>query len=237
MKFDWFEELSNTSSNGYKNFSRELTAHLTDILGNSAYGSDFVRVEVYNFRNGSVIFDFTVYLKSTTVATEDFLIRVMKKGVAGSKFIITQVDVRQTFPRTSPTGKPSEEPPSRLETWLIVLIACGAVIILLLLTLLFLGTQNRRLRKELSSLSRKQSTSILHQEDSLFIQTQFFSHEMYAMSPTPSDSCHNDSHGFKTFSPENGDDKGAVNESYVADGGKESDHEDEKESTEENTFI
>jgi len=89
---------------------------------------------VSDFQEGSVKFDFTVYLKATTIVDEDKLKDAIQKGEGGSNFTITGVSVRQIAgptPTTSTTEKP--EAGSGLEKWKIVLIATVPVIVILLI--------------------------------------------------------------------------------------------------------
>lgn len=90
-----------------------------------------------NFQKGSIKFDFTVYLKATTIVDEETLKDVIQKGEGGSNFTITVVSVKQIAgpkPTTSTTEKPDAE--SGLEKWEIVLIATIPVIVILMIALL-----------------------------------------------------------------------------------------------------
>ena len=139
----WDSDYADSSSAKYKSFSRELENYLTEIL-KKAYGEDFLGVEVKNFKSGSVIFDFTVYLKSTANVSADALKEVIQKGDGGSNFTITDVSVQLVAGPTpsSPCACPTEKPEPTLETWIIVLIVTGTVIIILLIILLILVVSN-----------------------------------------------------------------------------------------------
>ena len=130
----WQDAYADRNSLEYKILSRELNEHLSAVLKKS-YGENFLGVEVYNFRKGSIIFDFTVYLKSTSSVSQDKLNDVIKKGEGSSKFTIESVNVEQKFPCKTPTKNP-ETQESGLERWIIVLIASGAVIVILLILVL-----------------------------------------------------------------------------------------------------
>ena len=127
----WNDSYSDTSSDEYKVLHRNLIKYLTVVLRNS-YQEDFLGVSVENFRQGSVIFDFTVYFKSTSRVTDGNLQEVLMKGDDGSEFTITDVDVNQVF--VSAIGKQG----SGLKAWAIGLIAVvSAIVFFLLLVLIF----------------------------------------------------------------------------------------------------
>ena len=134
LDYLWDDAYSDTNSNFYKILTRELTGHLTKVLRKSAaYKDDFLRVDVSNFREGSVIFDYTVYLKITASVSEDNLKNVIKKGEGGDpNFIISSVSIKSVFPTDCPTS-PTEKPKTGLERWIIVLIICAVVIVILLI--------------------------------------------------------------------------------------------------------
>ena len=91
-----------------------------------------------NFKEGSIKFDFTVYLKPATTNVDDNTLKdVIQKGKGSSTFIITGVSVKQTAgptPTTSTTEEPEAE--SGLEKWKIVLIATVPLIVILVIALL-----------------------------------------------------------------------------------------------------
>ena len=139
LKSNWKNSYVNPSSPEYKTLSRDLIGHLTAVLQDSLYQADFLGVKVSNFREGSIIFDFTIYFNSTSNINENNLKDIIEKGLDGnSGFSVVQVDVRQKYPCKSPTEKPAEASPG-LEKWIIVLIACqGACIFILLIIVLIL---------------------------------------------------------------------------------------------------
>ena len=93
-------------------------------------------MEVYNFRKGSVLFDFTAYFTALTNATEDRLAELMKAGKAGSNFkIIEIIELKQVYPRIQVCAT-TNQPKSK--TWIFVSVACGVVIIVLLVIIIFL---------------------------------------------------------------------------------------------------
>lgn len=131
----WNDAYSDSSSAEYGVLSRELTDHLTAVL-TEAYTENFLQVEVTDIRQGSVIFDFIVYLKITSSISENNLKDVIKKGEGGmAKFTVTDVSIKLVFPCKSLT-RTTEKPETGLERWIIVLIASGAVIVLLLILVL-----------------------------------------------------------------------------------------------------
>lgn len=127
---EWDNDYGNSSTAKYKELSRNLTNYLTAVLEKS-YEDNFIGVEVKNFRRGSIIFDFIVYLKATTSVSEDTLKDVIEKGDGSSGFKISVISVKQVG-----GPKPTEEPESGLDKWIIVLIVTGAVIVILIIALL-----------------------------------------------------------------------------------------------------
>ena len=103
LDYVWDDAYSDTNSYEYRNLTRALTGHLTKVLKTSvAYKDDFLRVDVSHFHEGSVIFDYTVYLKITASVSEDNLKNVIKKGEGGdTKFIISSVIIKSVFPTAS----------------------------------------------------------------------------------------------------------------------------------------
>lgn len=134
----WKDAYSNPRSQEYEKLSSDLVAHLTAVLKNSSYQANFLGVKVSNFREGSIIFDFTIYFNSKSNIDENNLKDIIKKGEGGNAmFTVVQANVKQKYPCKSPTEKPTEAP--GLEKWIIVVIACqGACIFILLIIVLFL---------------------------------------------------------------------------------------------------
>ena len=130
----WDSEYSNSSTPKYKELHGDLTEHLNAVLKKS-YKGNFIRVEVENFRRGSIIFDFIVYLKATTTVSEDKLADVIEEGDGSSKFTVSVVSVKQVA-GPKPTTSPTDKPETGLEKWIIVLIATGVVIVILVIALL-----------------------------------------------------------------------------------------------------
>ena len=131
---EWESDFADSSSSKHKELSRDLENHFSAVLEKS-YKKDFLGVEVNNFREGSIKFDFTVYLKATTSVDEDSLKNVIEKGDGSLKFTITGVSVEQVA-GPKPTTSTTEKPEPGLEKWIIVLIATGLVIVILGIALL-----------------------------------------------------------------------------------------------------
>ena len=130
----WDSDYANSSTLKYKELASNLKNYLTEVCKKS-YQEDFLHVEVNNFRNGSIIFDFKVYLKATASVSEDSLKDVIEKGEGSSNFTITGVSVKQVAgprPTTSSTEKPES---AGLEKCIIVLIVLGVVIVILVILL------------------------------------------------------------------------------------------------------
>ena len=136
LEYKWSEALSDPSTTEYRNFSRDVTDFLSNILKES-YGADFRSVVVYNFRQGSVVFDLKAYFKASTNATAHMLTEVMKARKAGSKFNIIAIELKQSYPCIQVCAT-TNQPKS--ETWIFkyVSIAFGVVITVLLVIILLL---------------------------------------------------------------------------------------------------
>jgi len=214
----WDNDYTNSSTTAYKRLSSDLENHLTLVLKKS-YKENFIKVEVSNFTEGSVKFDFTVYLKATTNVDEDTLKDAIQKGEGGSNFTITGVSVRQIAgptPTTSTTEKPEAE--SGLEKWKIVLIATMPVIVILLIALLVVVYQNRRLR------SVQRNFPVLHVDSghSRSVQPRMYTYsvssntkEMFQLTGPGENAGSKNSHGLTTFSPDNHGLSGASNSGYL----------------------
>lgn len=134
LEYEWSEQLSDPSTTEYHNFSRDVTDFLSNILKES-FGADFLSVKVYNFRQGSVVFDLTASFKASTNATAHMLTEVMKARKADSKFNIIEIELKQSYPCIQVCGRTN---PPKSETWKYVSIAFGVVITVLLVIILLL---------------------------------------------------------------------------------------------------
>lgn len=136
LEYEWSEELSDTSTTEYSNFSRDVTDFLINNLKES-FGADFLSVKISNFRQGSVVFDLTAYFKASTNATAHMLTEVMKARKADSTFNIIEIELKQSYPCIQVCAT-TNQPKS--ETWIFkyVSIAFGVVITVLLVIILLL---------------------------------------------------------------------------------------------------
>ena len=110
----WDNEYANTNSVKYKRLKSRLETHFKGIL-EKKYEENLLDLEVNNFQEGSVIFDFTVLLTSTTDVNADSLKEAIEKDKGGSNFTISVESVRQVAgptptvtsqsPTTSSKGK------------------------------------------------------------------------------------------------------------------------------------
>ena len=110
----WDNEYADNSSDKYKDLKSRLETHLGGIL-EKKYGQNLLDLEVENFHKGSIIFDFTVFLTSTTDVNADSLKEAIEKDEGGSNFTISVESVRQVAgptptvtsqsPTTSSKGK------------------------------------------------------------------------------------------------------------------------------------
>ena len=110
----WDNEYANTNSVKYKRLKSRLETHFKGIL-EKKYEENLLDLEVNNFQEGSVIFDFTVLLTSTTDVNADSLKEAIEKDEGGSNFTISVESVKQVAgptptvtsqsPTTSSKGK------------------------------------------------------------------------------------------------------------------------------------
>ena len=110
----WDNEYADNSSDKYKDLKSRLETHLGGIL-EKKYGQNLLDLEVENFQEGSIIFDFTVFLTSTTDVNADSLKGAIEKDQGGSNFTISVERVKQVAgptptvtsqsPTTSSKGK------------------------------------------------------------------------------------------------------------------------------------
>ena len=110
----WDDEYKNSSSDKYKDLKNRLETHLREIF-EKKYGKNLINLEVENFQKGSIIFDFTVILTSTTDVNADSLKEAIEKNEGGSNFTISVESVKQVAgptptvtsqsPTTSSKGK------------------------------------------------------------------------------------------------------------------------------------
>ena len=136
LEYEWFEELSDPLTTEYRNFSRDVTDFLSNNLKES-FGADFLSVKVYNFRQGSVVFDLTASFKASTNATAHMLTEVMKARKADSTFNIIEIELKQSYPCIQVCAT-TNQPKSETWTFKYVSIAFGVVIIVLLVIILLL---------------------------------------------------------------------------------------------------
>ncbi|XP_022809701.1 uncharacterized protein LOC111346692 [Stylophora pistillata] len=104
----WESQYGNNKSNKYRELKGKLEKHLRGIL-EEKYKQNLLYIEVKNFRKGSIIFDFTVFLTSTTDVDANSLKEAIEKGEGGSKnFTISVESVKQVAgPTRSTPTKPS----------------------------------------------------------------------------------------------------------------------------------
>ena len=98
-----------------------------------AYDEPFIKVEISNFREGSLIFDYRIYFKITwSVSRTDGLKDVIRRAEGGDKKFnhTISVSIRSVFPTECPE---EQNDSSGLARWIIVLIVCGPVIVILVI--------------------------------------------------------------------------------------------------------
>ena len=89
----WDNEYADNSSDKYKDLKSRLETHLGGIL-EKKYGQNLLDLEVENFHEGSIIFDFTVFLTTTNDVYADTLKEVIEKDEEGSNFTVSVESVR-----------------------------------------------------------------------------------------------------------------------------------------------
>ena len=132
IEYKWIPDYSNINSEEYKTLHRQLTEHLTKVL-KKEYDELFIKVEISNFRQGSLIFDYRIYFKITwSVSRTDGLKDVIRRAEGGNKEFshTTSVSITSVFPTECPE---EQKDSSGLARWIIVLIVCGPVIVILLI--------------------------------------------------------------------------------------------------------
>ena len=132
IEYRWTPNYSDINSGQYKTLHRELTEHLTKVL-KRAYDELFIKVEISNLREGSLIFDYRIYFKITwSVSRTDGLKDVIRRAEGGDKRFnrTTSVSITSVFPTECPE---EQKDSSGLARWIIVLIVCVPVIVILLI--------------------------------------------------------------------------------------------------------
>ena len=112
----WDNEYANTNSVNYKRLKSRLETHFKGIL-EKKYEENLLDLEVKNFQKGSVIFDFTVFLTSTTNVNADSLKEAIEKDEGGSNFTISVESVKQV---AGPTPTVTSQSPTTLSKGKIV---------------------------------------------------------------------------------------------------------------------
>ena len=112
----WDNEYANTNSVNYKRLKSRLETHFKGIL-EKKYEENLLDLEVKNFQEGSVIFDFTVFLTSTTNVNADSLKEAIEKDEGGSNFTISVESVKQV---AGPTPTVTSQSPTTLSKGKIV---------------------------------------------------------------------------------------------------------------------
>ncbi|XP_073246841.1 uncharacterized protein [Porites lutea] len=226
IEYQWTSTYSDINSLQYKELHSELTEHLTKVL-KKEYDELFIKVEISNLREGSLIFDYRIYFKITwSVSRTDGLKDVIRRAEGGDKKFshTTSVSITSVFPTECPE---EQKDSSGLARWIIVLIVCVPVIVILLILVGIQKVQNNRLKN-----SEFQGRSIynLRDEKRLFVQTNVYnpassSFEMYQLSDseeiyTPKTaSARRHGKELKTFSPEQENlATGFSNRNFLADG-------------------
>ena len=139
----WDNEYADNSSDKYKDLKSRLETHLGGIL-EKKYGQNLLDLEVENFHEGSIIFDFTVFLTSTTDVNADSLKEAIEKDEGDSNFTISIESVKQVAGPAPTTTCPTEqpEPTCSVMAWIVVVIILVIIILVLLALLLWLIVSN-----------------------------------------------------------------------------------------------
>ena len=86
-------EYANSNSVKYKHLKSRSETHWKEIL-EKKYEQNLLDLEVKNFRMGSTIFDFTVFLTTTNDVNADTLKEVIEKDEEGSNFTVSVESIR-----------------------------------------------------------------------------------------------------------------------------------------------
>lgn len=216
MEETWDAEYGNNTSAQYKTLKVKLENHLRGIL-EKKYGQNLLDLEVKNFRRGSVIFDFTVFLTSTTDVDANSLKEVIEKGEGGSKnFTISVESVEQVAGPTQITPCPTCPEPASCKALIAAVIALGITNLVLLALLLFYILYNRRSKNS----SKRWNTSVRQNFNDSFAQPRMYSvvsADMYPLTGTPVVARKSNSLGLTTFGAENEGCNGLENEDKKAE--------------------
>lgn len=130
---EYIEELGDSSSEEFKTLSRQLTDILTEVLEDKIPG--FRRVEIIEFRKGSIICIFNVITEKETTASDDkikdALTKASNSGEIG-KYTFEEIEVERK------TAKATGDKDKKWPAWVIAVISVSGVMLLLILLMIYL---------------------------------------------------------------------------------------------------
>ncbi|KAJ7351757.1 hypothetical protein OS493_035699 [Desmophyllum pertusum] len=114
----------------------------------------FIKIIITRLFNGSVGIDFDMVFQPTSNVSNSSIVQVLKAGNGSKELeylsIVGDISVTEQLPVTAQTTSPSPsstaapEESGKLETWVMVLIAAGGVVLVLLAIIVVLALKYRR---------------------------------------------------------------------------------------------
>lgn len=133
---EFTEDLRDSTSQKFKKLAEQLTVILTDILENKV--SNFLRIKITGFREGSTICIFNVVTKQDSSISDadikDFLTKASNDNETGS-FTFTEITVVKKLASEKPRTGDKE---TTFPDWVIVVIAAFGVMVLLIFLMIYL---------------------------------------------------------------------------------------------------
>ena len=130
---EYIEELGNSSSEEFKTLSTQLTDILTEVFEDKIPG--FRRVEIIEFRKGSIICIFNVITEKETTASDekikDVLTKASNSGEIGN-YTFEEIEVERK------TAKVTGDKDKKWPEWVIAVISVSGVMLLLILLMIYL---------------------------------------------------------------------------------------------------
>jgi len=130
---EYIEELGDSSSEEFKTLSTQLTDILTEVFEDKI--PEFRRVEIIEFRKGSIICIFNVITEKETTASDekikDVLTKASNSGEIGN-YTFEEIEVERK------TAKVTGDNDKKWPEWLIAVISVSGVMLLLILLMIYL---------------------------------------------------------------------------------------------------
>jgi len=139
---EYSEELGDSSSEEFKTLSTQLTDILTEVFEDKIPG--FRRVEIIEFRKGSIICIFNVITEKETTASDekikDVLTKASNSGEIGN-YTFEEIEVERK------TAKVTNDKDKKWPEWVIAVISVSGVMLLLILLMIYLIYKRYKYKK------------------------------------------------------------------------------------------